>query len=200
MKRAAASMGNVGLLVLSLVGVSLAKQEAPGAKSQMPHPAMASKATVWAASDLKWEPMPGVQGVRVAKLWGDMDKGAYAALVKLPANSKHPLHTHTNAIKAVVIFGEFVYRPEDGPETVLGPGSYLMIPGGLRHTSGTRSAGCEIFQEQAGKWDLVPVPASTAAANHKAGAATKKTAAATHKTASHKAVPANQKTVAANHK
>jgi len=140
--------------------------QAARTKSEEAHHAVA-KGTVWPSGDLKWEPMRGVEGVKVAKLWGDMEKGPYGALVKLPANSKHPLHTHSNAIKAVVVFGEFVYRPEGGTETILGPGSYLVVPGGLRHTSGTRSAGCELFQEQAGKWDMVPVNPPTLAAVRK---------------------------------
>ena len=160
----AAFIGILGLSGLSFVGLSLAKEHA-GAKSQTAHHATVRQATVWAAGDLKWEPMPGVEDVHIAKLWGDMEKGAYGALVKLPANSKHPLHTHTNAIKAVVISGKFVYGPEGGPVATFGPGSYLMIPGGLKHTSGTGSGECEIFQEQAGKWDLVPVNPAAATAH-----------------------------------
>jgi hypothetical protein len=219
MKRAAF----IGILVFSalwFVGVSLAEEQAAAPQSQTAHPAttgkatlatkatMGSKATMWQSSDLKWEPMSGVEGVRVARLWGDMKNGGYGALVKLPANSKHPLHIHTNAIKAVVVFGEFVYRPEGGSEEVLGPGSYLMIPGGLRHSSGTRSAGCELFQEQAGRWDLIPLVAPATAAKHKKAAA-HKTVAAAHKkaahasgkvAAAHNTTAAGSKTMAANHR
>lgn len=39
----------------------------------------------------------------------------------------------------------------------IGVGSYLLVPGGWRHTSGAGSEGCTIFQEQSAKFDMMAV-------------------------------------------
>lgn len=109
--------------------------------------------------DLKWEPSPDAPGVMVALVWGKMNKGAYGAFVKLPANDMHPLHTHSADVKLVVLAGEFKYTPEGGTEKVLGAGSYLMIPAGSRHTSASGDTECLMFQEQTAAFDLKPVTA-----------------------------------------
>jgi quercetin dioxygenase-like cupin family protein len=124
---------------------------------------MAKAAVAWSADEMKWESMPGVDGVQVAMLWGDMKKGAYGAIVKLPANQDHPTHTHSSTVKCVVLSGEFHYTPEGGTEKVLGPGSYLMVPAKLRHSSASGPDGVTMFQEGSGAWDMVPVAVKTAA-------------------------------------
>jgi quercetin dioxygenase-like cupin family protein len=120
-------------------------------------------ATVWPAADVKWMQMKdGPPGGMIAPLWGDPMKGAYGALVKLVAGEKHPLHIHTHDVKLVVISGTFLYTPEGGTEQRLGPGSYLFVPGGLRHSSGTGDDGpCEIFQTGTGAFDMKPMEKMT---------------------------------------
>lgn len=115
------------------------------------------EAIVWPADDLKWLDMrDGPPGILYADLWGHLEKGAYGALLKLPAGMKNPLHMHSSDIKLVVLSGTFLYTPEDGAEQRLGPGSYLFEPGGTRHLSGTGDDGpCEVFQESSGKFDFV---------------------------------------------
>ena len=116
------------------------------------------EAVVWPADGIKWLDMrDGPPGILYANLWGHLDKGAYGALIKLPAGMKNPLHTHSSDLKIVVLSGTFLYIPEDGTEQRLGPGSYLFEPGGTRHLSGTGDDGpCEVFQESSGKFDFVP--------------------------------------------
>jgi quercetin dioxygenase-like cupin family protein len=139
------------LLVAAVVTTaSLAQSNGPKAASHR-------AAVVLPAGDLEWKPMANVPNVQVAVVYGSMSKGAYGAFVKLPANDIHPLHTHSSAVKLVVISGEFKYAPENGDEKVLGPGSYLDVPGGLRHTSATGDGETLIYQEQSGSWDLKPV-------------------------------------------
>ena len=113
-------------------------------------------ATVWPAGNIKWEEMKGgPPGVKVANLWGDIAKGAYGTLVMFPPGEKHPLRSHTADVKVIVISGTFTYTPDGGSTQLLGPGSYLMVPGGLKHMSGTSDDGpCEIFQESSGKFDM----------------------------------------------
>ena len=109
---------------------------------------------LWAAEDIKWEaPKDAPPGVMAAGLWGNMGKGAYGALIKFGQTMDTPLHIHTSDTKAVVVSGSFWYAAEGGERKMLGPGSYFMIPGGLRHTSGSE-AGTVVFQEGPGKFDV----------------------------------------------
>lgn len=116
-------------------------------------------ATVLAAADYKWAEMPNTGGVQVVPIKGDMARGAHEAMVTFPASAVHALHTHTAEIKIVVVSGTFTYGPEGGPEKQYGPGSYIAIPGNLRHTSGcTSAAPCVIYHAANGKFDLKAVP------------------------------------------
>lgn len=109
---------------------------------------------LWAAEDLKWEPLAGgPPGVMSVMLWGDNTKGAYGALTKFPAGFKAPLHYHTYETKIVVIKGAYTYQGKK-----YGPGSYLSIPGGDKHVSGgVEDSESIFFLQQPGKFDLVPV-------------------------------------------
>jgi hypothetical protein len=113
------------------------------------------------AGDLKWTDLDpkGAPGVKVADLWGDHAKGAFGAFLKLPAGFVVPLHTHTNAMKVVFISGTYIQAPEGKSEVRLGPGSYMMQPGGnYRHTTSCDKASeCVFFVESNGRFDLKPV-------------------------------------------
>jgi anti-sigma factor ChrR (cupin superfamily) len=115
------------------------------------------------AGDIKWTDLDpkGAPGVKIADLWGDHAKGAYGAYLKLPAGFAAPLHTHTYAMKVVFISGTYIQAPEGKPEVRLGPGSYMMQPGGnYRHTTSCDNASdCVFFVESNGKFDLKVVDA-----------------------------------------
>ena len=100
-----------------------------------------------------------IPGVKVADLWGNHAKGAFGAYLKLPAGFATPLHTHTHDMKVIFISGTYIQAPEGKPEVRLGPGSYMMQPGGnYRHTTSCdKSAECVFFVESAGAFDLKPV-------------------------------------------
>lgn len=121
-----------------------------------------------AAADLKWTDLDpvGAPGVKVAPLWGDHAKGAFGAYFKLPAGFAVPLHTHTNVMKVAFLSGTYIQAPEGKPEVRLGPGSYMMQPGGnYRHTTSCDKASeCLFFVVGSGKFDLKPVEASKAPA------------------------------------
>jgi Domain of unknown function (DUF4437) len=112
------------------------------------------------AADLKWTDLDptGAPGVKIADVWGNHAKGAFGAFFKFPAGFAAPLHTHTNTMKIVVISGTFIQDPERKPEVRLGPGSYLIQPGGsYRHTTGCdKASDCLFFAEGSGKFDLIP--------------------------------------------
>jgi hypothetical protein len=118
------------------------------------------------AADLKWIDLDpkGAPGVKVANLWGDHAKGAFGALFKLPAGFAAPLHTHTHAMKVVFVSGTYIQAAEGKAEVRLGPGSYMMQPGGnYRHTTTCdKAADCVFFIESSGAFDLKPVDAGKA--------------------------------------
>jgi hypothetical protein len=127
--------------------------------------AQTGKAAVYVpAADLKWAPLNPAIDPRVlsADVWGDHTKGAFGGFTKFPAGFVAPLHTHTNDLKIVIISGTFIHTPEGKPEVRLGPGSYLMQPGGsYRHTTACDKASeCLFFIQSDGKFDLIPVEAA----------------------------------------
>jgi anti-sigma factor ChrR (cupin superfamily) len=127
-----------------------------------------SQPVIMRAGDLTWADLDpaGAPGVKVADLWGNHAKGAFGAFFKLPAGFAAPLHTHTHAMKVVTVSGTYIQGPEGKPEFQLGPGSYLMQPGGnYRHTTSCDKASeCLFFVESNGKFDLKPVEAAKAPA------------------------------------
>ena len=112
-----------------------------------------AKEVVWPADKISFmEVMPGISK---AVLW-QTPTGAYAALTRLAPNTQNPLHTHTHTIKMVIISGSWNYGTESGVMK-LGPGSYLVVPGGRKHTSGSGPEGVLFFEESDGAFDLIPV-------------------------------------------
>ena len=115
------------------------------------------------ADDMKWIDLDpnGAPGVKIADLWGDHAKGPFGAFLKLPAGFVTPLHTHTHAMKVVFLSGTYIQAPEGKAEVRLGPGSYMMQPGGnYRHTTSCDTASeCLFFVESSGPFDLKPVEA-----------------------------------------
>ena len=111
-----------------------------------------------AATDLKWVDLDpsGAPGVKVADVLGDHRAGAFGAFFRLPAGFSAPLHTHTHAMKLVIVTGTYIQGPDGRPEFRLGPGSYLMQPGGdYRHTTRCDAASdCIFYVESDGVFDL----------------------------------------------
>ena len=115
------------------------------------------------AADLKWADLnpTGAPGVKIADVWGDHAKSGYGAFLRFPPGFLSPLHTHTSAIKIVVISGTYIQTPEGKTAMRMGPGSYVFQPGGsYKHVSACDKASeCLLFIESAGKFDLKPVAA-----------------------------------------
>jgi len=147
----------LALVVASVFAVEVAAQVAPGGQG-----AGGNAPVAMPAPDLKWVDLDpvGAPGVKVANLWGSHEKGAFGALFKLPAGFAAPLHTHTHDMKLVIVSGMYLQAPEGKPEYRLGPGSYLMQPGGnYRHiTRCDEASECLFFVESDGAFDLQPVP------------------------------------------
>ena len=146
----------VGLAVSSLLAAALQAQDAGQSKVNMVMTAETPSFTQ--SSDMKWADLDpkGAPGIKIADVWGDHTKSGYGAFLKFPAGFLAPLHTHTDAIKIVVISGTYTQAPEGKAEMRMGPGSYVFQPGGsYKHTTGCDKASeCLIFIESTGPFDL----------------------------------------------
>lgn len=111
-------------------------------------------------NELAWTDLDptGAPGVRIAPIWGDPGSGAFGAFLRLPAGFTSPPHTHTHPMKLVIVSGTYVQQAGEASPFRLGPGSYLMQPGGdYRHiTSCDPAADCVFFFESNGAFDLLP--------------------------------------------
>lgn len=97
---------------------------------------------------------PLVPGASRAVLWGDPDRGAYAAYVRFAPGAQHPMHTHPHDIALVVLSGAYIYTTPEKQIRVT-PGSYLFIPGGTPHISGADPVeGLLMYTEGPGRFGL----------------------------------------------
>ena len=159
-------MRSKGLLMLAVLVVLTAAVSAQEPGHAKPKPAARAGAppVFMAAADLKWGDLnpTGAPGVKIADVWGDHTRSGYGAFLKFPPGFVAPLHTHTSAIKIVVISGTYMQTPEGKTEMRMGPGSYVFQPGGsYKHISACDKASeCLLFIESTGKFDLLPVAAA----------------------------------------
>ena len=160
MKRTIGSVWALGMSLLAAGTVLANSVESTGQMS-------AGSPVALPAADLKWTELDptGAPGVKVADLWGDHRTGPFGAIFRLPAGFAAPLHTHTHDMKLVIVSGTYIQGPEGKAEFRLGPGSYLMQPGGTyRHTTSCDLASeCIFFVESGGAFDLLPAAAESAA-------------------------------------
>jgi hypothetical protein len=122
------------------------------------------------AENLTWSDLDpdGAPGVQIATLWGNHQTGGFGAFFRLPAGFASPLHTHTHDMKLVIVSGTYLQSHDGAAEFRLGPGSYLLQPGGdYRHTTSCDAASdCVFFVESDGAFDFLPVAgAGTTASN-----------------------------------
>jgi quercetin dioxygenase-like cupin family protein len=105
------------------------------------------------SANFKASPM---EGVTMARLWGDPDKGAHATFTKFAPGHEAGMHTHTNDVWISVIKGAYLYKDDAGEKRV-GPGDFLRVPGGHPHWSGgDKTEGALFYEESSGKFDLIP--------------------------------------------
>lgn len=113
------------------------------------------------AAELEWFDLDpqNAPGVQLATLWGDPARGAFGAYMRLPAGFDAPFHTHTHAMKVVFVSGTYIQEPDGGSVVNLGPGSFMMQPGGdYRHRTRCGSdSDCVFFVESGGAFDMLVV-------------------------------------------
>jgi hypothetical protein len=161
------SVTSARAVAISLVLTAAALAQLPGGARAAQKTATGQPIFVQ-AGELKWVDLDpkGAPGVKVATQWGDHTQGAFGAFFKLPAGFSVPLHRHTHDMRVVFVSGTYIQRPDGGREVRLGPGSYMMQPGGeYRHeTSCDAAADCVFFVESGGAFDLHVVEPATGSA------------------------------------
>ena len=97
------------------------------------------------------------QGDKVtATLWGDPNSGAAGTYTKFVPGWDAGWHTHTADVWIVGVKGAYLYKDEAGEKRV-GPGDFLRVPGGHKHSSGgDKKEGALFYTESSGKFDLIP--------------------------------------------
>jgi anti-sigma factor ChrR (cupin superfamily) len=107
------------------------------------------------ADTLTWEKF-GDSPIKVAKLWGDRDKGAYGMLFKLPPGFKAGVHAHTADYNGINLTGTWVHTM-NGETKELPPGSHVMQPGGQFHDDSCKGPEeCILLIQQDAKGDFIP--------------------------------------------
>jgi quercetin dioxygenase-like cupin family protein len=97
------------------------------------------------------------KGVSMAAIWGDANKGAHATFTKFVPGFDAGMHTHSNDVWIVVLKGAYLYK-DDVIDKSVGPGSFLRVPGGMKHWSGgDPKEGALFYEESSGKFDSIPV-------------------------------------------
>lgn len=144
-----AQWGTLYYIESSAPGVTHAAADAPGQQYNQP-----DSPAVFSPDEAGFrEVSPGISR---ALLWGDQDRGPYGAFTEFKPESDSGPHTHAHDVWIVVIHGFYLYRDEGG-EKRLGPGDFMRIPGGTRHSGGgDRKWGAVFYEASDGQFDPVP--------------------------------------------
>jgi len=142
--------------MLSIVAAAAIAAVSIGA-AQAQKTAVTAKKVVYVSSEhAKFKDAPNSDGVSMAVLRGDPDKGPHATFTKFKPGYDAGMHTHTADVWIAVIKGAYLYKDDDGEKRV-GPGDYIRVPGGHKHWSGgDKTEGALFYQEGSGKFDLIP--------------------------------------------
>ncbi len=98
-----------------------------------------------------------LSGASMSILWGNDEVGPFGAITRFVPGFDAGMHTHTNDVRIIVIKGAYLYKDDKGEKRV-GPGDFLLIPGGTKHWSGgDAEQGVLFYNESDGKFDVTPV-------------------------------------------
>jgi quercetin dioxygenase-like cupin family protein len=114
------------------------------------------KSVIYLTADKATYKQAPTGGVSMATVWGDPDKGVHGTFTKFEPGFDAGMHTHTSDVWIVVIKGAYLYKDEAGEKHV-GPGEFLLVPGGHKHWSGgDKTEGALFYEEASGKFDSIP--------------------------------------------
>jgi quercetin dioxygenase-like cupin family protein len=141
------SLLSVGIAMALMIAWSIGRVQGQQSQSK-------GKAVFVSADQAKFKDMGN--GVSMAAIWGDADKGAHATFTKFVPGFDAGMHTHTHDVWIVVLQGAYLYKDEAGDRRV-GPGNFLRVPGGWKHWSGgDPKEGALFYEEASGKFDSIP--------------------------------------------
>lgn len=100
----------------------------------------ADQATFVNVKDLKWKDAATPAGAREAPLWGDPASGDHGTAVRWKFGSKAPNLVRTQDVHVVVLAGTFTAEV-GGEYREFGPGGYVSVPKGVKHSFGCEAAG-----------------------------------------------------------
>ena len=140
---------------LTTLGVALVLAGATG--QAVAEDAMAMKGKAMQASPDKADFREVAPGIRKARIWGDDSQGAYGSYTRFRPGLDNGQHMHSNDIRIVVLEGAYLYEDEAGKKRV-GPGDFMLVPGGKKHRSGGDAKdGALFYEEGTGKFDMQPM-------------------------------------------
>jgi quercetin dioxygenase-like cupin family protein len=143
------------VIVFALPAAAVAQKEARKGEKEGSKKGVVQKTV----SDLTWHDMPGTP-VQASDVWTGPG-GSHCNFTRFPKGTTVPPHFHTSDIHAVVIAGQWGSAAEGAPESLVGPGTYQLIPGKLKHTTKCAEAeDCIIYTCSPAKFDIKGLPSS----------------------------------------
>jgi quercetin dioxygenase-like cupin family protein len=107
--------------------------------AQAPPPAMAEY------KDMQWTDLKAPAGGKQAQLWGDANAADQGVMLRWRFNSRLRDQTRTQDAHYIVLAGTFTVDIA-GNYREFGPGGYVSIPKGVKHTVGCEASGdCRLF-------------------------------------------------------
>ncbi len=98
--------------------------------------------TITSYDDLPFAPLAEGSPIEIAHLWGNMETGPCALMIRVPEGVRDPWHSHSATYRAVLIKGQFQsHEPDSEAKDTFGPGSYIVQPGGAVHAEDSRGPG-----------------------------------------------------------
>jgi quercetin dioxygenase-like cupin family protein len=150
------------LAITALALLGACERPAERAAEPAAEPARPSEPPVVRAagdSSLAWAncPAPFPAGCEMTVLHGDPAKPSADVLLRVPAGSVLPAHSHSSAERMMLVSGRLDVRYKGAAAARLLPGTYAYGPAGLPHTATCMaSEPCQLFVAFEGPVDVVP--------------------------------------------
>ncbi len=113
-----------------------------------------SAPTMWSAKELKWSEIADLPGAKQTSLWNDPKTGESGVLLRWKFNTKVPNLVRTQDVRILVLTGTFTVQTNDIYREI-GPGGFINIPKGVRHTLGCEASGeCKFLMQHPGPVDV----------------------------------------------
>lgn len=109
--------------------------------------------TMWEAKELKWVDVSAPASAKQAMLWGDAKTLDQGVMMRWKFNSKVRDQLRPQEAHVVVLAGTFTVEI-DGKYREFGPGGFVSIPKGVKHTLGCEASGeCKFLMHTIGSAD-----------------------------------------------